>query len=1133
MSFLLSSAVLNLSRLTKSRPPQPDLFPLWEKAVRVKGDRNIEWTDQALDVASAFYSLIVRLLLWDYITFGTENEHVVWLFPKLRSDMLHEIAMSSKFKNYAVHILVDVISNGKIASRPHVELIREDIYPEARQIAEAPERIMYEFPWVDAAYNPWKKSINDITQKGSPAKEIWLHSIAFFSEQAVVRLGIYYLFLIFDIEEVKILYKEIMKYTMKPEDPEADIQSFTANVPYFMENTIFYNENNPGERDFVMRLIAKFTFVVLFHISNITRVMIIGFTYSAENMFAFSEAVATKERDRLFLDVLGEFVTDTPADNYSAIVSAGKETGVFVNENLITMLDEDKQFVEKVSPGPSVIADVQERVESIRDHAKDLMHLWPRFEGRLDDVVFSTYQLRLLLTRVFEKGFTGGVSTQVAGSHTAAAFHERITQGHTGLDYGTQYISLPSTLVIKIHMTSIDLNQNQSSPQLMIWPSHGLSKLVQQIEIKEDESGNSSASDFVKRMKMSGAIVTEPITTHKTITVHIQLERGHDRVRKDIYERAIIGFAMYVHQKDSEDAVPLIRRRGITFAPFKQLTSVQRKGKYLGLTLWEGPIDSDFTIDTETFRTQTPMKYISTGTLSVVVSNLPGTIITEVTDTTVSERVNIGAKKPLPLIKGEKYEKDLNRVVLQALKVYSRARDSPAYHSIMYLLWPGTPTFRFIGLEVFPTPHTLGFYETLLRHQLWRDNIADDEFVRIHQMAYSETHRYRVFAHERFWWVVTMAFTFVNITMYKLDILEGKSVEIMENATISMTSDCEDDSTSLYPFMKNLEKLPLSTWEPLRLVQLILRHMEPFQLVMTTSAASLASVGTAGPILHSTSILMPPWVVFSDRGSDVPSHVKTIEKPRILEGTGIFAGWLMSVSNCFADGKIPGSIFDSIEKYNAIRKSLIRDSPFDAPTVGDLGVRASPYKLAEEHPFFGYCVSICGTQLGGGDKLLVFQSEESTGVTEKEHNFPHFSKVMSNSTDQYKFVGGPGENIDVSEYTYLAQYFPPPPIFDGRDIPLSNEDKSKLRPLPLHQVEITPAREQQKPNETDPDLDLIRFRACTVFMNAKSSADPAGVMHRKLAMFMESPLIRGSKSVDWKVVQFMHGVVQYEIRITY
>jgi len=1129
MSFLLDGVVKNLLALTEQHKPYEGLMPLWEKAVDSGDEQGREWDDSEIEAARAYYTLLVRLLIWDYVAVAIEPEQVDELFPRPGPEILHDIALSRPFEQYAVHVISSVASGEDIEAYD-IDLARERMYPESRQV-QVPAKTMHAFPWIDADYNPLADPQNDLADRDSAAGKIWMHSAALFSHLEVARYALYHFFQIFELDDVKELYGTLLRYCSAPGRDGARVGSLpikTTTVPGLCDK-LYYDEADPLEPARAMRMFTKYSVVVLFHIFNVVRVTIVGFAYAPAAMLEASDRIAQRQDDMLYADLLGDMLSTNPADTYDAVARAEAKAGGFHYGGM---------------PLPWHDDGTRTRPQNIEHRAKELLALWREFGGNFDSVVFGVSLLRAAANIVLRDGISaadGKIRFEI-GTYVAAAF-EHVAQGSTqgGIHKSAQYVAVRSPLNIKIRARKLNLNRNQSRPQLLVWLSHDLGRCAQDVVVLQD---GSLAAEFAARMRTSGAVVTPPLDTGAPeVTIQLKLRRGSDPIAKGVYDSAIVAFAMYVHQQDADDAVPLIRRRGIAFAPLSKVARAVAAGKHLSLTLWEGPLDSDFTIDTKTFLTDQQMKYFATGVVDTMVLGLPGAPAMGMTGAgfgATAGRESVGSKKPFQLVASTQYEKDLNRAILQAMKVYSGAHDSPQYHVFMYLLWPGTPTFRHIGLEVDPPAHTIGFYEALLRHQLWRDNISEQEFARIHAVAYSADHKYRVFAHERFWWVVTMALTFVNACMYKLDKLQGRDVEIMENITIAMAGDCEDDSTPLYLAVQNLRRLPRSGWKPLRLVQAVLARMLPLQMVMTTAASSLGGAGGVGsaaaaPALHSTCILMPAWFVFPDRASGVPDAVRAIEKPRILEGTGVYAGWLMSIHSAFPGGDAPDPIFDSVEKYTAIRRFFTRDSPFDAPTVGDLGVGVRPYKAAEEHPFFGHCVSVCGSDLGGGDKLLLFHTD--TPSPPRSHNFPHFSAVLANRTDLYKFRGGPTADMDVSEYVYLARYFPPAPVFDGTDIPLPEDKAVKFRSFPLHSVHVGRGAQhaaQRDPRaDADADMQLLQFRACTVFMNARAAADSAEIMREKIDAFVASSMAPKVKTVDWKVVQFMHGVVQYEIRVTY
>lgn len=1126
MSLFLDSVIGTLKRITKTRPVRRDLHPLWARALQhdqstrllvdpsseeSSGKEEDEWNEEALIEAGSNYGLLERILLWEYITVAVPDEHSPWLFPNTQADILHNIAESSKFKNYAIAVIVNRLQPTK--SRvpvPKVDITEQDMYPEARQI-ETPERIRFAFPWLDDTYQPWTKPANSIVQE--PARSLWYWSSGIFAYGPTAQFAIGQFFSIYRHQQVHDLKTELMQYARNT-DPDITYASINIRPELGLGETLYYDSTNAGEELMLRSMITKYTVVLFLYVSIVVRAVVISFAFSAKYLLDNPDLLEV--HGEVPIDILSDLYGHTPLVNYHIVIKEYVEKHISLTDNIKFILSDAASELEGVPVRTRQATESLSRHMAM--HAYAVLKLWSSFKGNFDDVVFGTYQLRLVLERL------------------GSTEHKAVSVETAPVGTSPKITPLHDSLVVHIRIDRIELRQNQNSPQFMLWTSHDLTNLIQDVSSTTEDT---STGMFIRRMSMSGAVVTPVFDAKKgtILTVRIRFKSGLKQIPTRLFEQAALCIALYVQQKDTDDAVPITRRRGVGFALLKEFLMTQQENKHISLRLWEGPTKADYTIDPNTYRTEQPMEYYKTCSIDVVVRNLPSSQekrggISSNVDVFASTKgtLIVGASAPRSLVPGKEYEIHINKFILKSLEEYAKAGDSAAYHSLMLLMWPGTPTFRILALESRAAPHTIGFYETLLRHQMWRDNVSDDEFMRIFNMAYSKDHPYRIFAHERLWWIMTMALSFVNICIYKLDVFEKRNVEIMENITIAMAGDCEDDSLALCHAVMRLKSLPMSEWEPLRLVQLVLRYMLPFQMVMTTSAASLASVGTAGPILHSTCILIPVWQVDFDKSKGAPLNVIAIEKPRILEGTGIYSGWLASIWHCFGSyTNIPGGVLESVERYKTLRAFLVGESPFDAPTVGDTGSNVSAYKQAETHPFFGNCVSICGPDIiQGGDKLLLFHSYKETAA----HHYPHFSAVLSGNFEEYTLRPGPGRDTDVDKYSYVTLYFPPAPFFDGKPIPLDVQTETNLRNMPMKHIEIASAETRNR-GAGDGDADILRFKACTVFMNAKASANPANVMKKKLDAFMKSQHARSVISVDWKVLQIMYGVVQYEIRVTY
>lgn len=1123
MSFFLGSVVNKLDAVTRTRSLRRDLHPIWVRAVlRHKLRRSLqtdraeyvetdEWTEETLIKAAAHYGLLERILLWEYITIAVPDEHTSFLFPKWDKTILHNIARTAAFQTYAV---AAVLHNLDPDANPNPRLglhnVTEGVYPDGKQI-EASERVRYPFPWLDESYQPFEQTENDIT-KGH-AKALWDLSSALFSFGPVARITILRFLTFYQYQRVRDLHAELVRHTKKPDD-DLSFRRITINTDAGLGNALYYNTEIPGARDDLLALFTKYRVIVLLYMSIIVRTVILSFAYSPRATLDVSESM--KDKDHVHAGLLSDLYSGSAPENFEVVDNEYiDEYMPLTDEQELVGADTAWNIREALRSENKMTSD--DRVEFTTTHAYSIMQHWSEFTGNFDDVMFGTYQLKLAAVRL---GLSDKHVVPVETPRVGAPMQQAV---------------LNTSLVVHIRINRIDLRPNQSKPQFMLWTSHGLTNPIQDVSMSTDDS---APGLFMKRMAQSGAVITpafDPVQG-TVVTVRIHMHPGARNVSPQIKDRAALCVALYVQQQDFDDAVAITRRRGLGFALLKEFEAIQGEDKHVSLRLWEGPIKADYTIDPETYRTDKPMQFFKSCAVDMLVENLPllrGERVTSRKSTGVvfagTSGLDVGASAPRSLVPGKDYELHINKFVLKTLEEYARTGDSPAYHSLMLLLWPGTPTYRILALESRIAAHAIGFYETLLRHQLWRDNVADDEFVRIFDIAYAENHAYRMFAHERVWWIITMALSFVNICMYKLDVLEQRNVEIMENITIAMAGDCEDDSLALYHAVERLKILPLSDWEPLRLVQIVLKHMVPFQMVMTTAAASLSSVGTAGPMLHSTCILIPVWQVHPEVPVQVGPHVMAIEKARILEGTGIYAGWVASIWHCFGTHKnIPDVVLRTIEQYNTLRSFLVKDAPFDAPTVGETSAGSSPYHLAENHPFFGHCVSLCGRSIEHGDKLLLFHTVEEKGG----HRYPHFSLVLSGDTDKYTFRSGPGRDVDLAKYAYIKDYFPPAPFFDGKPLPLDVQTETALRQMPMKHVQLAHTGHQPHKGQ-DGDAELLRFKACTVFMNAKASANPAAVMKKRLDAFMKTRLGRDVASVDWKVVQYMYGVVQYEIRVTY
>lgn len=1124
-----------------------------------------------VDRVDAYYQLLEVALLLKYVgehdkyrLSARRTQHALWRFGAADETIVDRIVTNPDFEVFAVDAII-----ASLRINPAVSGIRAAAYPIADRQNEgagdyaavaADHRpvaglLSPRAPWMVDGYATAVSQYTDAD--AAVVSDMWTTSAALFCDGFVARVHARLVVAVFNLPGLVRVRADLQSHA----HPPAVASPAFLRPPLFMglPDKLYYTTEY--EKTTLTRLLTKYALGL--HLGFIAANWTTVLTAASSRTDMLDAADDTSPNRGRFPDAeleeimkhFDELTTgSTPVALYQATISFALANGVISGSDVVDVLAHD-----------SVYSHLPRERHHVRTAATTVLARHEFLHEQLWWHNFGFLQAHLVGIACFKQvDPRSGAPRVIRSACTAAGFsHARTPDGTAG---AIDTVEMPQRISINIDVRRLQLQSNQTAARFMVWLSHDLGS-PQQTSSPEDEAAAApgASGEFTRRMRQSSAATTRIVGqtgAAATATAIIDLAPGTERIPLGLYDKVAVGIAMYVVHRDDDDAAePMVKRHGVAFVLLRELLGawVLQDGEGVKTHLWEGPVRSDFAIDPTTMRTSRPMEYLKTAAVVVSVPNCPGPADSMRPD---AYRLRypgasnaLSAKVPRPVVPARQYEIEFNGYLMGLLKAYSGTGET-AYHSLMLLRLPGTPAARFTALARPPPRHSLAFFEALLRRQLWREALTDAEFIRIHTMAYSATHRYRVLAHERFWWIVTMAMTFVNVCIYKTDTVNKRPVEIMEDITITQRGDCDDDAEPLVRFFLRLAKLPLSSWQPMRVVQTVLLHMRAHELVMTTATKSLVGVGTGGgtsgsggteqcatavpgaadPVLHMTCLLTPAW-----RLPDVapppqlPSHILALEKPRIMEGTGVYGGWLRGLFHCMPDGSLPPlTVLDSIDRYRAARTELMQGTAFDAPAIAVSDAADTPYRAAEVHPFFGRCVSICGPDVPTPDHMLYFYSQAST-----DHHFPHFSVVMAGDAEAYQLRRGVDTGIDVAKHAVVAHYIEPSPFFTGEDLPLSHSLRARLSSMPPRSMALgNPPRTASNPAAAaaaaaDPDAELLGFRACTVFMNTKAAVDPVGQLQDKIDAIARSRLDGRATAVDWSVSHLMEGAVSVELRVRF